>query len=149
MCKLLSLCFNNFLIKHTPSFTMNDSFIMDDNFDELTGRYNSSISIPVQEAPGRRPAMGSLENSVPAFDGNSTLWSQVGIMNSWINTAQSKFTHFEKLVETQSGVIDTVKKENALLKQEVKELKEHVEKRTKKKTCSPREKLLSVILIFF
>ncbi|KAG2215327.1 hypothetical protein INT45_010125 [Circinella minor] len=64
-------------------------------------------------------------------------------MNNWINTAQSKFTYFEKLVETQSGVIDTVKKENALLKQEVKELKEHVEKRMKKKTCSPREKLLS------
>ncbi|KAG2216058.1 hypothetical protein INT45_013622 [Circinella minor] len=91
---------------------------MNDNFDELTRRYNSSISIPIQEAPGRRPAMGSLENSVPAFDGNSTLWSQMG------------------------GVIDTVKKENALLKQEVKELKEHVEKRTKKKTCSPCEKLL-------
>ncbi|KAG2214889.1 hypothetical protein INT45_006528 [Circinella minor] len=115
---------------------------MDDNFDELTGRYNSSISIPVQEAPGCRPAMGSLENSVPPFDANSTLWPQVGIMNTWINTAQSKFTHFEKLVETQGGIIDTVKKENALLKQEVKELKEHVKKRTKKKTCSPREKLL-------
>ena len=126
---------------------MNNSFIMDDNFDDFTERY-SSTPTPAQDVPGRN-TLRSLENGARAFNGNSTLWAEMGKMHTWINTAQSKFTHFEKLVETQGNVIDTVKKQNALLKQEIKELKEQVEKSTKKKTCSPREKLLSVILIFF
>ncbi|KAI7846636.1 hypothetical protein BDC45DRAFT_582992 [Circinella umbellata] len=107
---------------------------MDDNFDDFTERY-SSTPTPVQDVPG--------QNDARAFNGNSTLWAEMGKMHTWINTAQSKFTHFEKLVETQGNVIDTVKKQNALLKQEIKELKEQVEKSTKKKTCSPHEKLLS------
>ncbi|KAI7846766.1 hypothetical protein BDC45DRAFT_542560 [Circinella umbellata] len=88
---------------------------MDDNFDDFTERY-SSTPTPVQDVPG--------QNDARAFNGNSTLWAEMGKMHTWINTAQSKFTHFEKLVETQGNVIDTVKKQNALLKQEIKELKE-------------------------
>ncbi|KAG2210692.1 hypothetical protein INT45_012482 [Circinella minor] len=114
---------------------------MDDNFDELTVRYDSCTAIPVQQAPGHT-TLGSLENSASNFNINSTLWTEIGKMHSWISTAESKFTHFEKLVESQAGIIAAINKRNAELEQEVHELKHQVAKNTEKKTHSPREKLL-------
>ncbi|KAG2210603.1 hypothetical protein INT45_007701 [Circinella minor] len=67
-------------------------------------------------------------------------------MHSWISTAETKFTHFEKLVESQAGIIDAVNKRNAELEQEVHELKHRVAKNTEKKTHSPRDKFLSSTL---
>ncbi|KAI7846681.1 hypothetical protein BDC45DRAFT_528592 [Circinella umbellata] len=117
---------------------------MDDNFDNFTRRYDSSTAIPVQ-VPGRT-TLGSLENRTSTFSSNSTLWTEVGKMHSWISTAETKFTYFEKLVESQAGIIDTINKRNAELEQEVLELKHQVAKNTEKKTRSPRDKFLSSTL---
>ncbi|KAI7846823.1 hypothetical protein BDC45DRAFT_528178 [Circinella umbellata] len=117
---------------------------MDDNFDDFTGRYDSSTAIPVQ-VPGRT-TLGSLENRTSTFSSNSTLWTEIGKMHSWISTAKTKFTHFEKLVESQAGIIDAINKRNAELEQEVLELKHQVAKNTEKKTRSPRDKFLSSTL---
>ncbi|KAG2212504.1 hypothetical protein INT45_011165 [Circinella minor] len=114
---------------------------MDNNFDELTARYDSCTAIPVQQAPGRT-TLGSLENSTSNFNSNSTLWTEIGKMHSWISTTESKFTHFKKLVESQAGIIAAVNKRNAELEQEVHELKHQVAKNTEKKTHSPCKKLL-------
>ncbi|KAG2214784.1 hypothetical protein INT45_011565 [Circinella minor] len=114
---------------------------MDDNFDDFTGRYDSSTAIPVQQVPGRT-ALASLKNRASNFNSNSTLWTEIGKMHSWINTAKTKFTHFEKLVECQAGIIVAVNKRNAELEQEVHELKHQVAKNTEKKTHSPRDKFL-------
>ncbi|KAI7846596.1 hypothetical protein BDC45DRAFT_528966 [Circinella umbellata] len=118
---------------------------MDDNFDDFTGRYDSSTAIPVQQVPGRN-TLGSLENRASNFNSNSTLWTEIGKMHSWINTAETKFTHFEKLVESQAGIIDAVNKRNAELEREVHELKHQIAKKTEKKTHSPRDKFLSSTL---
>ncbi|KAG2212138.1 hypothetical protein INT45_010988, partial [Circinella minor] len=118
---------------------------MDDNFDDFTGRYDSSTAIPVQQAPGHT-TLGSLENSASTFNSNSTLWTEIGKMHSWISTAETKFTHFEKLVESQAGIIDAVNKRNAELEQEVHELKHRVAKNMEKKTRSPWDKFLSSML---
>ena len=120
---------------------------MDDNFDDFTGRYDSSTAIPVQ-VPGRT-TLGSLENRTSTFSSNSTLWTEIGKMHSWINTAETKFTHFEKLVESQAGIIDAINKRNAELEQEVLELKHQVAKNTEKMTRSPRDKFLLVLFIIF
>ncbi|KAG2211380.1 hypothetical protein INT45_007033 [Circinella minor] len=64
-------------------------------------------------------------------------------MHSWISTAETKFAHFEKLVERQAGIIDAVNERNTELEQEVHELKHRVAKNTEKKTHSPRDKFLS------
>ena len=118
---------------------------MDDNFDDFTERY-SSTPTPAQEIPGRN-TLGSLENGARAINGNSTLWSEMGKMHTWIDAADSKLLHFQQLVEMQGGVIDTVNKRNADLEQEVHELKNQIDKSTKKKSCSPRENVLSVIIL--
>ncbi|KAI7846601.1 hypothetical protein BDC45DRAFT_576994 [Circinella umbellata] len=97
---------------------------MDDNFDDFTERY-SSTPAPAQEVPGRN-TLGSIENGARAFNGSSTLWSE--------------------MVEMQGGVINTVNKRNADLEQEVHELKNQIDKSMKKKSCSPRENVLSCFM---
>ena len=59
---------------------------MDDNFDDFTGRYDSSTPTPAHDVPGRN-TLRSLENGARAFNGNSTLWAEMGKMHTWINTA--------------------------------------------------------------
>ena len=124
---------------------MNNTFVMDDNFDDFTERYSSTLA-PAQEVPGRN-TLGSIENGARAFNGSNTLWSEMGKMHTWIDAADSKLLHFQQLVEMQGGVIDTVNKCNTDLEQEVHELKNQIDKSTKKKSCSPREDVLSVIIL--
>ncbi|KAG2205034.1 hypothetical protein INT45_000008, partial [Circinella minor] len=81
---------------------------MDDNFDNFTERYSN--------------------NGARVFNGNSTLWGEMGKMHTWIDAADSKSLHFQQLVEMQGGVIDTVNKRNADLEQEVHELKNQIDK---------------------
>ena len=123
-----------------------NSFDMDNNFDDFTARSSSSTVIPTRQAPGHN-TLGLLENGASTFNGNSVLWAEMGKMHNWRDIVQSKLERFEKLVETQAGVIENVKQRNAELEKEVQELKHQVAKSAQKKTRSRRDSFLSVIFI--
>ncbi|KAI7847498.1 hypothetical protein BDC45DRAFT_562274, partial [Circinella umbellata] len=99
---------------------MNNTFLMDDNFDDFTERY-SSTPAPAQEVPGHN-TLGSIENGARAFNGIVT---------------------FSTISGDARRCYCTVNKRNADLEQEVHELKNQIDKSTKKKSCSPRENVLS------
>ena len=119
-----------------------NSFDMNDNFNDFTARSSSSTVIPSCQAPGCN-TLGSLENGASTFNGNSVLWAEMGKMHNWRDIVQSKLERFEKLVETQAGVIENVKQRNAELEKEVQELKHQVAKSAR----SPRDSFLLVIFI--
>ena len=120
-----------------------DSFNMGDNFNDFTTRSSSSTAIPACCAPSCN-ILRSLENAGSRFNDDGALWAEMGKMRSWRSTIESNFASMERLIEAQASTIDTIKKRNTELKQEVQELKHQVAKSMAKKTHSLQDRFLSV-----
>ena len=125
---------------------MNNTFPMDDNFNDFAVRPNRHTAISAREAPSRT-TLGSLDNGSSMFNHNNTSWAEMGTYKM-LNNA-SKVTYLEEMLQAQGAVIDAIKKRNVKLEQEMQELRHQVDQSTKKKTHSPCDKLLLVILVVF